>query len=228
MTSRELFNAKDDQHRELIGARQGGGPSFKDKKPGSKKIYNAGYLFSLLMTMSIGTIQFGYSIGSWNTAQAPYTMYRGWQKDDATNYQTLIQSITTAGCAIGALFAGPFASYGRWKCILATNGLVLIGSLLVILAFRMETGTASNVILYTGRFFYGLACGSYSVFCPKYIAETAPVEIKGPAGFMSQINITFGILVPFLLGNAFDQTKEGPVEALLWTIFIVPIALVIL
>lgn len=85
-----------------------------------------------------------------------------------------------------------------------TNGLVLVGSLLIILAFQMETGSTSNIILYIGRFFYGLACGSYSVFCPKYIAETAPIEIKGPAGFMSQINICFGILLPFLLGAMFD------------------------
>lgn len=215
----------EEAHKKLFNERNAG-PSFKDKS--SKKVYNACYLFSLLMTMSIGTIQFGYSIGSWNTAQAPFSKYRNWTDTEATSHQTAIQTITTAGSALGALFAGPFASYGRWKCILMTNGLVLIGSLLILLAFRMEAGTASLAILYAGRFFYGLACGSYSVFCPKYIAETAPVEIKGPAGFMSQLNICFGILMPFLMGQLFDQTKEGPIEALLWALFIVPIALVVL
>ena len=129
---------------------------------------------------------------------------------------------------MGALFAGPLAVYGRWKCILMTNGLVLIGSLLVLLAFRMDSGQSELIVLNIGRFFYGLACGSYSVFCPKYIAETAPVEIKGPAGFMSQINICFGILLPFLLGQLFDTTKDSGREALLWAIFIGPIVFVVL
>jgi len=45
-----------------------------------------GYLFALLMTISIGTIQFGYSIGSWNTAFKPYCAWQNWDdKDDAIN-----------------------------------------------------------------------------------------------------------------------------------------------
>ena len=57
--------------------------------------------------------------------------------------------------------------------------------------------------LMLGRFLYGLASGSFSVFCPKYISETAPVEVKGPAGGISQICITFGILVSFGMGFFF-------------------------
>jgi hypothetical protein len=37
-----------------------------------------GYLFCLLMTISIGTIQFGYSIGSWNTAFKAYAHKSNW------------------------------------------------------------------------------------------------------------------------------------------------------
>jgi hypothetical protein len=33
---------------------------------------NKCYLISLLFTISIGTIQFGYMIGSWNSASAAY------------------------------------------------------------------------------------------------------------------------------------------------------------
>ena len=39
-------------------------------------------MFALLITISIGTIQFGYSIGSWNTAFKPYQYHRNW--DDQT------------------------------------------------------------------------------------------------------------------------------------------------
>ena len=40
-------------------------------------------------------------------------------------------------------------------------------------------------IFVMGRFLYGVACGGFSVFCPKYIAEASPIELKGPAGCLS-------------------------------------------
>jgi hypothetical protein len=42
------------------------------RNTGSTDHIKKGYLFFLLMTVSIGTIQFGYSIGSWNTGFGPY------------------------------------------------------------------------------------------------------------------------------------------------------------
>ena len=109
-----------------------------------------------------------------------------------------------------------------------TNIFVVIGSLLCVLADQLSDTMTSLIVLIIGRFVYGLACGSFSVFCPKYIAETSPVEIKGPTGFMSQINICFGILVPFLVGNLFDQTKKGPSESLIWILFLTPIVFSVL
>jgi len=39
--------------------------------------------------------------------------------------------------------------------------------------------------LIIGRFLYGLASGAFSVFCPKYISETSPIEVKGQAGSLT-------------------------------------------
>ncbi len=44
--------------------------------------------------------------------------------------------------------------------------------------------------------------GVFSVLVPKFINETAPSELKGPFGAMSQFMITFGILVVALIGLA--------------------------
>jgi MFS family permease len=46
-----------------------------------------GYLFALLMVISIGTIQFGYSIGSWNTAFEAYKNKSGWDLDTGKKNQ---------------------------------------------------------------------------------------------------------------------------------------------
>ena len=54
--------------------------------------------------------------------------------------------------------------------------------------------------LCVGKFIYGVAVGAIMVFCPKFISETAPIEVKGPAGGLTQVSLTFGILVAFALG----------------------------
>ena len=53
-----------------------------------------------------------------------------------------------------------------------TNILVIIGSML---AFYPKLEWLFKV----SRFIFGLAGGSYGVFCGKYINEVAPPEIKG-------------------------------------------------
>ena len=77
-----------------------------------------------------------------------------------------------------------------------------------------------------GRFLYGVACGGFSVFCPKYISEVAPVELKGPAGALTQICITFGIIVPFTIGLAYPKTTDNDVNTQeIYILFIIPIVL---
>jgi len=101
------------------------------------------------------------------------------------------------GSALGALFGGPMMSIGRRKCILLTNILVIAGSLLCLL---------SNFYVFLfGRVLFGASAGLFSLFCPKYLAETAPTEYKGPIGGLSQLCITFGILVPFSIGIFFPD-----------------------
>lgn len=113
-----------------------------------------------------------------------------------------------------------------------TNVLVVSGSALCILADNIDTVETSNVILYFGRFFYGLAAGSYSVFCPKYISETSPVEIKGPTGFMTQINVCLGILLAYIVGICFTEQQihenKDDRNITLWVLWTVPILLAIL
>lgn len=83
----------------------------------------------------------------------------------------------TLGSAFGAIFSGPVAKIGRMNSILLTNLVAVIGSGLVLIQ--------NEICLLIGRFIYGLACGSFSVFVPLYINETAPIELKGPMGVMT-------------------------------------------
>lgn len=59
------------------------------------------------------------------------------------------------------------------------NTVLIIGALMTLIdKFKF---------LCLGRFIYGASVGGFSVFCPKYIEEIAPIEIKGPAGAVSQV-----------------------------------------
>lgn len=90
---------------------------------------------------------------------------------------------------------------GRWRSILSTNVFVIISSLLCFIQ--------KPTFVLAGRFIYGLSTGMFTVFCPKYVSEVSPTEVKGPAGALSQIATTFGILVPFSIGIFFsDPTND--------------------
>jgi MFS family permease len=51
-----------------------------------------------------------------------------------------------------------------------------------------------------GRFLFGLSAGAFSVFVPSYINEVTPTELKGQFGSATQLLITFGIFISYILG----------------------------
>jgi len=117
----------------------------------------------------------------------------------------IVQSITTLGAAIGALFSGQIAFLGRWNCILITNAVLCFGVCLTLID--------DFVVLCIGRFIYGVSVGGFSVFCPKYISETSPIEVKGPAGSLTQVCITFGILIAFTVGIGIGDVDDDSVDS---------------
>jgi len=80
---------------------------------------------------------------------------------------------------IGSLFSGYFLKYGRWKCIIITNAMIIVGSGISVIMDK------DLISLFIGRFIYGIGAGGCAVFCPKYISEVAPKEIRGQIGGLS-------------------------------------------
>ena len=106
--------------------------------------------------------------------------------------------MSALGASIGSLGAGPFAVFGRWKCLLFCNIFVIIGSILCLFP-------SNFYVFVSGIFVFGISSGSFSVFCTKYINEIAPVEIKGSAGAITQVSLTFGSLIPFIVSMVWNQ-----------------------
>ena len=55
-----------------------------------------------------------------------------------------------------------------------TNVVLVVGVLMTLFD--------DFVVLCIGKLLYGAATGAFIVYCPKYISETTPVEVRGPAG----------------------------------------------
>lgn len=184
-------------HHDMLATRGHQSSQYVKKK---KTGINYGFLTSLLLTVSMGMVQFGYAIGSWNATQNAYARYRGWTGDDKSSNIKNTQTLIFAGAMVSSISSGALLSIGRWNCIFLTNFLVIIGAGLTLVP--------STATLYTGMAIYGMAAGAYSVFCPKYISEVAPTEVKGVAGTLSQIACCFGIMVCFSAGLGIGDVKD--------------------
>ena len=158
--------------------------------------------------------------GSWNVASGAYGKKNGWDDDDMTNKVMIVHAITITGTALGALFSGNIAFLGRRNCIIIANFVLIFGVCLTIVS---EFG-----VLCTGKFIYGISIGAFSVFSPKFIAETAPIEVKGSAGALNQVQITVGVLIAFCLGLEIGEIDDDDIDSFevqyyWYVLFLVPL-----
>ena len=85
-----------------------------------------------------------------------------------------------------------------------------MANLLMIVGIVMCLFPFNDWYFAVARFVWGLAVGSFTVFVPKFITETSPVEMSGLFGGASQFNCCFGILVPSLLALAIPHSTTNP------------------
>lgn len=136
---------------------------------------NKGFLLAFISVVGIGAVNFGYSIGVFNSMQVDFV--NTFEIDNESDRKTWISIITTLcslGAAIGSLASGPFTKYGKKTCIHAANILLILGCSLTLIKVK--------IVVAIGRFIFGLAAGGFSVFVPSFINELTPTELKGPFG----------------------------------------------
>jgi sugar porter (SP) family MFS transporter len=112
----------------------------------------------------------------------------------------LVGGFMTAAVPLGALFGASLAGritdrYGRRRVLMAAAALFAVGALIA-------AGMTATWILVAARLVLGLAIGVAAVTAPLYIAEAAPLAIRGALVSTYQLAITFGILASYLTGLA--------------------------
>ena len=109
----------------------------------------------------------------------------------------VVTSLALAGAALGAGTAGPLSDRcGRRLILIATACIFVVGG--VVSAFAI-----SLPMLLAGRLVVGIGIGGASMLTPLYLAEIAPAQERGALVSFSQLAVTVGILVAYLVGYAF-------------------------
>jgi sugar porter (SP) family MFS transporter len=113
----------------------------------------------------------------------------------------LVTGLLLVGAAVGAFGSGRLSdSIGRRRVIL-TAGIFVVGVLGAALSPTLW-------FLIVTRFVIGLAVGSASMAVPLYISEVAPPRVRGALVSFTQLALTTGILVAFLVDYALSSSAD--------------------
>ncbi len=154
------------------------------------------YVYIAAAITALGGLLFGYDTGVISGAIL-------FIKRDFALSNTQVELIISAvllGAVIGAAFAGYFSDkFGRRRLLIVTAAVFTIAALLCAFATDM-------IWFGLGRILIGLGIGSASMISPLYIAEISPAYIRGRLVSLSQLAVTIGIVVSYLVDYAFAET----------------------
>lgn len=104
---------------------------------------------------------------------------------------------------MGGLAAGVASDkLGRKWLLGGADAFFVLGSVLQAVAHNMGTMVA-------GRWIIGLGVGMASCVCPLLISELAPTHLRGRLVTINVLGITFGQVVAYGIGAAFENSAGG-------------------
>ena len=165
------------------------------------------FLVLAILAAVLGMFQFGYYTGVINAPQTEIQKFlktsfkERYDRDiddfQAESYFSGAVTIGVVGGLVGAITGGWLADkFGRRRGLLLAQGLSLLGGV-----FQGSCRAANSYeLLMLGRLLFGLACGLFTGLSPLYLAEIAPVKIRGAIGTLNQLAVTCGIFTSMVLG----------------------------
>lgn len=181
-------------------------------------------LGQISLVACLGGLLFGYDTGVANGAEGHMAQELGL---NVLQLGVVISSLVFAA-AFGALFAGRISdAIGRRKAIISLSVLFFLGSILVVFSPAGELGQFYGpgfATLVTGRIMLGLAVGGASTVVPVYLAELAPLEIRGSLTGRNELAIVTGQLLAFVINAIIAITLHGVVDGI-WRIMFAVCAL---
>jgi SP family arabinose:H+ symporter-like MFS transporter len=181
------------------------------------------------LAVSLGGFVFGYDLGALSSAS------QGLRSEFGLSPSTygLTISISLWGTVCGSLLAGWFADrVGRRNLIAACAAVYMFAAVAVLTPLSRDW-----ISVLPMRFVCGLAIGGFTVGCPLYLSELAPITQRGRFVSLFQAQVGAGVVVAFTVGSlcargaaAGAVWKWGlglgsiPAAALLFLLLSVPLA----
>jgi len=124
----------------------------------------------------------------------------GWDREEATLYNTLISSAGIFGIVTGSLVGGKFITKGRRLALIVFNVFAAIATSLTMIE--------NLTCIIIGRYFFGFCCGVFSVAGPKMLDETVPIHLNSSFGTATNTFLSGGIMVALILGVILPEKEE--------------------
>lgn len=154
-------------------------------------------LLAYALAISIGSFQYGYSLGLYSPLSLVFMQLFhisgfSWCTASREPWNTLVSTLPQVGSCLGAFTAHLFVARSRVTGIMVFNLLTLIGTILIQFI--------TMPLLLLGRFISGYGAGAFSFLIPLMLNEISPPRVRGGVSMLVQFQITFGVLMPAILG----------------------------
>ncbi len=150
---------------------------------------------------SLGGFVFGYDLGALSSATQSL---RSWFDLSPAVFGLTI-SFSLWGTVCGALLAGRLADRLGRRTLIA-GCAILYGFAAV--AITLPLG-AEWVLVLAMRFLCGMAIGGFTVGCPLYLSELAPIALRGRLVSLFQLQVGVGVVVAFCAGSLFGRLTDA-------------------
>jgi MFS transporter, SP family, galactose:H+ symporter len=157
------------------------------------------YAYLVASVAALGGMLFGYDIGVISGAENLLKAH--WHLSAAS--EELAVSAVLIGSIIGGIFGGKLADS-------VSRRYALVGLAAVYSVGAVATALAPSLVLFdVFRIIVGIAVGASSMIVPTYIAELAPVQIRGGLVILQQLAISGGIFLSYVLDYIFFTAGWG-------------------
>lgn len=176
-----------------------GGGGFRDEFRWEVIRSTPRYAYLVACVAALGGMLFGYDIGVISGAENLLKAH--WHLSAGS--EELAVSAVLIGSIIGGIFGGKLADT-------VSRRYALVGLAAIYSVGAVATALAPSLLLFDiFRIVVGIAVGASSMIVPTYIAELAPVQIRGGLVILQQLAISGGIFISYVLDYVFFTAGWG-------------------